>query len=187
MLANIEMIPKPDKLERGMLKFIKSKSNTYDFVELRSQLLHIFKEESEMSERLKMKRFLKFLTDGEFIEVKSRRGIGIIVENGRPIPRSEISVIARLTHKGVEYLEKEKTKNLNKFAVISAFIFSLFSVLYSYFESNKTDLTQEILKEKINNISQELLRQKDSLKSQKNLIKSLNSQLKEVKSDTLKK
>ena len=182
------MIPKPDKLERGMLKFIKSKSNTYDFVELRSQLLHIFKEEPEMSERRKMKRFLKFLTDGEFIEVKSRRGIGIIVENGKPIPRNEISVIARLTHKGVEYLENEKTKSLNKFAVITAFLFSLFSVLYSYFESNNTDLNQERLKEEIDNISEELLRQKDSLKSQKLLTKSLISELKDIKkADTLKK
>jgi hypothetical protein len=157
---------KPQKLELGMLKFMKSSSNTYDFVELKSQLLHIFPEEREMKERLKMSRFLKFLTSGDFIEISSKRGINIITEAGKPVKRNEISVIAKLTPRGVELLHKEKNSSYNKFGIISAFLMSLFSLGYGYFQSEKSSqLEVEIisLSKSIDNMNIKLDEQRDSL------------------------
>ena len=99
---------KPQKLEIGLLKYIKSSSNTYGYVELRDFLLYNFPQKSDMAERIEIKRFLKFLEGGEYIEIKSKRGISIIVEAGRAVPRNEISVIAKITPKGLELLEREK-------------------------------------------------------------------------------
>ena len=88
-----------------------------------------------MAERIEIKRFLKFLEGGEYIEIKSKRGISIIVEAGRAVPRNEISVIAKITPKGLELLEREKNNFLNKFGIISAFGLGVLSLAYSYFES----------------------------------------------------
>ena len=66
---------KPQKLEIGLLKYIKSSSNTYGYVELRDFLLYNFPQKSDMAERIEIKRFLKFLEGGEYIEIKSKRGI----------------------------------------------------------------------------------------------------------------
>lgn len=163
-----------------MLKFMKSRSYTYDFVELRPQLLHIIPEENEMRERLKMRRFLKFLTDGGFIEIKSTRGVSIIVEAGKPVKRNDISVIAKLTPKGVELLERNDNSLYSKFGIISAFLISLFSLGYSYIESRSSQQTEMDLLERINNLSTEVKAQKDSLKKMQAINLELKDDIKHI-------
>ena len=144
---------KPQKLEIGLLKYIKSSSNTYGYVELRDFLLYNFPQKSDMAERIEIKRFLKFLEGGEYIEIKSNRGISIIVEAGRAVPRNEISVIAKITPKGLELLEREKNNFLNKFGIISAFGLGVLSLAYSYFESKKSEDLELKINKYLNDIS----------------------------------
>jgi len=174
---------KPQKLEIGLLKFIKSTSNIYNFVELRPFLLHNFPEEKEMQERLKMKRFIKFLEDGDFIEIQSKRGIWIIVEGGNPVNRENISVIAKLTPKGLELLNQEKNNFYNKFGIVSAFLISLFSLGYSYFESqNSKQLETEIINisGSVKSLRTEINKQKLLLNNQKEMNAELRKKIKQL-------
>ncbi len=137
-------------------------------MELRPFLLHNFPEEKEMRERLKMKRFIKFFEDGDFIEIQSKKGIWIIREAGKPIKRNDISVVAKLTPKGLELLNQEKNSFYNRFGIISAFLISLFSLGYSYIESqNSKQLETEITKifDTVESLNTELNTQKELIKS----------------------
>jgi len=174
---------KPQKLEIGLLKFIKASSNTYNFVELKPFLLHNFPEKKEMQERLEMNRFLKFLEDGDFIEIESKRGIWIIIEAGKPVKRSDISVIAKLTPKGLGLLNEEKNSFYNKFGIISAFLISVFSLGYSYFESqNSKQLETElnILHETMEKLNTDLGTQKDLIIKYKAVNEGLEADIKRI-------
>ena len=176
---------KPKRLEIGMLKFMKSSSNTYDFVELKPQLLHIFPEEKGMEERIKMKRFLDYLTSGGLIEKKSQRGIMIIVEAGEPVKRDDISVIAKLTPKGAELLEKDKSNYYTKFGIISAFLISLFSLGYSYIKSQNSkqmEIRVQGLSDTIDNLNTELKKQKSFINSYQKINLKLQNDILQIES-----
>lgn len=156
---------KPQKLEIGLLRYLKNESNTYNYVELKPFLLNNFPEKQGMKERLEIKRFLKFFEEGNYIEIKSKSGISIVVEAGKPVGRDEISVIARLTPKGLELLKEEKSDFYNKFGIVTAFILSLGSFLFSFIQhssSNNLEANTLKLKNEIIDI-QRLLRKQDSL------------------------
>lgn len=138
-----------------------------------------------MQERLEMKRFLKFLKEGDFIEIESKRGIWTIIEAGKPVKRSDISVIAKLTPKGLGLLNEEKNSFYNKFGIISAFLISAFSLCYSYFESqNSKQLENELnrLYDNVEKLNTDLGTQKDLIIKYQRVNERLETDIKRIES-----
>ena len=88
-----------------LLKYILNKNNHFGFEEIRPFLLKNFPEEPNLRERKKMSDFLEFLSSEEYIEVKNKRGIWIIQEEGQIVARKDISVTVKIKPKGVNLVE----------------------------------------------------------------------------------
>jgi hypothetical protein len=150
-----------------VLKFIIERNGTYKKVELKEFLLKEFREKENFEDRKEMNNFLRFLKKSEYILYFDENGISIVIEAGRPIPRNEISVNAKITSKGYEVFREYNISIINNAGIISSiifgglsFIFAFFGVSSNYYNNkleDKIDLLRnenyklkiEIIKEKI--------------------------------------
>jgi hypothetical protein len=134
-----------DSLTIKALKYISKRNGEYTPVELKEFLLKNFKEKPEMAERLEMRTFLKFLEKSELIEYLANNGIWIITENGRRIPREEVSAKAKITSKGFDLIRENDKYIKNSVSFYLSFLFG-FSALVLGWRNYILQESREVLK-----------------------------------------
>ena len=163
-----------DSLTIKALKYVAQRNGEFKPVEIKQFLLDNFPEKPEMSERIEMKRFIKYLEKSNFIELISEEGLWIIQIAGKRIPREEISSYIKITAKGFEIICESDRNKKNSFSFYLSIFLGLTSLLfmilnYSNAEDLKTSqielnsardsLTTQILKYNKLNVQHGILKQ----------------------------
>ena len=137
-----------------LLKYILNKNNHFGFEEIRPFLLKNFPEEPNLRERKKMSDFLEFLSSEEYIEVKNKRGIWIIQEEGQIVARKDISVTVKTKPKGVNLVEQNQLNKLSIAGIIFSVILGLTTILLTIYSIIITQSVSE-LETTINTLNKE--------------------------------
>lgn len=148
-----------------LLKFLLEKSNFFGFVEIKSFLLENFPEEPDLRERRKMKDFLKFLSSEEYVEIKSKRGIWIIVEAGIKVAREDISAVVKIKPKGVNLVEQNELNRYSKNGIVLSSILGLSTLLLAIYS---IVITQNI--SELENVNTELNKENTILRATNRVI-----------------
>lgn len=144
------------KIQIKILSYLNKNDGEYIDIELKSVIIKHFKGEDNATQRLEMKKLLDFLSSNDLIKIIELNGIGFITDlKGRYIPRKDISVKARITTKGAEYL-KENDKNIkHNFSFYLNIFLAIITVTLGLSKcSNDVELKSR--QEKINNLSDSL-------------------------------
>jgi hypothetical protein len=105
-----------------LLRYILSKDDAFDKIEISAFLLKEFPEEKNMQERAKMRNLIDTLCSENLIKIIEQNGIGITREFGRNIPRSEIKVWVKITTNGIELIQSNRATSFNIKGVYAAII-----------------------------------------------------------------
>lgn len=159
------------KIQIKILSYLNKNDGEFKDIELKSVIIKHFNGEDNATQRLEMKKLLDFLSSNDLIKIIALNGIGFITDlKGKYIPRKDISVKARITTKGAEYLkENDKTIKYN-FSFYLNFILAIITVTLGLSKcSNDVELKSK--QEKINNLSDSL----NQIRKEKTKILNINS------------
>jgi len=138
------------KLKIDFLEYVYKNNGEYKNVETKTILIKHFKNDNNPSERLEMKRFLKFLVEDNLISIESNNGIYFSTVEGRRIPKEEISAIVRLKPKAIEFLKENEKHVKYKFSFYLSLLFGISSCFLGWNNFILNDANKTLSKENIN-------------------------------------
>lgn len=156
------------------LKHVSINNGLIKDVECKNIIIKSFKEELNLSERVEIKKFLKFLTENGFIKLISSIGITFANDiNGNLINKKNISVIVRITPKGKQFLEENNKAIKYNITFYLSILFGFSTLLFAfcnfYLRQNQDFLINENANLKIKNDS--LLKVNSVLKEENTLFR----------------